>query len=545
MQGELSQNIKKVLPTVTILLIFIGLFLRFMNIKQDHFIFYDEGYYLNYNLTIVDTINNHPLKNFYDFRQALYALLRFSLNTGKTLWFLIVDSRAFWGAMESWYLPRVISALAGSLTLFVMYIFARRFYNSTWIGLLSVGLLSVLPSHIFYSRLALQEALSTLFFLLGFYFYFFPKKFCYRTFISAFFFICVFFTNYRLIIIPVFVALVEVIWWITDKELPNFRKYFWHTLIFFFIILMVGCIDEGQNMRVIFSWMFHQVDLAKGKFDLFNLISYPYYIFKLESIFFGLLFFANIYYLNRHEWHKAFPFLLICCMIAIFSTVGERAARYLCVGLPFIVMSVSSVIVDFWNLKNHRQWRWGMTLLIFLTFVTLLQKSYVIANSRTDYKTAMDYVLRVDPHTKVLSTQSWVQNLYSAERNDVKEIPHAFSRLLDLYAQGYRYLIVGPQAYVSFTESNVKFEPPLEGYLGFITSRVKPVKIYSHFNDAILERFVFEHNENLMKSLDFLNSKDKQYGALRVYDIKKCIRIITVMLSPEQLKKLKRHKKTN
>ena len=55
-------------------------------------------------------------------------------------------------------------------------------------------------------------------------FYLFPRKFGFRTFISALLLVGAYFTNYRLIFIPVVVAAAEFFWAWAHKEKINAQK---------------------------------------------------------------------------------------------------------------------------------------------------------------------------------------------------------------------------------------------------------------------------------------------------------------------------------
>ena len=46
---------------------------------------------------------------------------------------------------------------------------------------------------------------------------------------------------------------------------------------------------------------------------------------------------------------------------------------------------------------------------------------------------------------------------------------------------------------------------------------------FDHFDDLVLERFVFDHNENLKTSIAFLKNNDGSYGKIKVYDIGQCL----------------------
>ena len=157
--------------------ILLGTFLRFYQITHNTFFFFDEGLYLNLHRKYLVLINYVHPRTFHDIAGALNLCIRLSLGEGKALWFFISHLRVFFGGLEAWYFPRVVSAVSGVLTLAVIFFFARRFFSSVRAGWISVVLLALLPSHVFYSRLGLQETTCTLFFLLGFYFYLFPRGF--------------------------------------------------------------------------------------------------------------------------------------------------------------------------------------------------------------------------------------------------------------------------------------------------------------------------------------------------------------------------------
>ena len=171
---------KKISPFLAGAVILLGVAFRFYQITDSDFVFFDEGYYLNWNRPLGEILAVHHLKEGEVF-QALAAFLSHTLASGKTLWFLLVDSRFFWGGLQDWSFPRVLAAILGVGTLLLTYAFSWRYFGNKKIALLSAALLAVLPSHVFYSRIGLQESLSTFLVLAGFYFYTFPAVFNGRT----------------------------------------------------------------------------------------------------------------------------------------------------------------------------------------------------------------------------------------------------------------------------------------------------------------------------------------------------------------------------
>ncbi|HOW36125.1 MAG TPA: hypothetical protein PL155_06910 [Candidatus Omnitrophota bacterium] len=579
MSEERDRMVRKIFIGAGIAVCLFGIWLRFYRITANNFFLYDEGLYLDLHRQYLELITKYPPKDFHNFMGALGLCFRLALGEGKALWFFISHVRVFWGGLEDWYFPRLVSAMAGTLTIPLVFLFARRFFNpdfaqprflqgrqnppagplrpdvkklssglagltppkaaegrfypvddgiksgfnSSRAALLSAALLAILPSHVLYSRLALQEGFCTFIFIIGFYFYLFPPRFGYRTFLSSFFLAMAFFSNYRLIIIPVFVFFAEFLLSLAEKRMPNFRKYLWHTLIFLLLVFAIGGLDRGQNTVNTFAWMYRQTQLAEKQLELFNFLSYPYYIFRFEGLLFGLLFFGNIYLLFKREWKRLFPFLMVCFTMGVFSLTADKGARYLCIMLPFMVLAVVSLI-DY-LLEEYRNARFKVVLSIWgcVMAAFCVVQSLAIAQSESDYESSVKYLKQADKNFQACSTQWRIQGLF-ADSKKVVECPKDFRVLLVLYADGVRYLVVDPQAFVSYTADEIKFKKPLIEYLDFIEKHIRPVKVFPHFNRTMLERFVFEHNDNLIQSLRFLNRSDRdRLGELKIYDLKTVI----------------------
>ena len=505
-------------------LIAAGITLRFTKITQNQFFYYDEGLYLEHNIDFLYYLQHHPPDTLKQLGRYLQVSAHMALADTKVLWFFLCDLRAYLVGADAWYFTRLLSAIFGSLTVLVLYRFARRFYDSRWVGLFSAALLSIFPSHLYYSRLGMQEALSTLCFMTGLYFYLFPRKLHVKTFLSGAFFAGVFFTNYRMIFIPFLVLFCELWDSLARRERSDIRKYIYNTLTFLCLVFFIGNIDQGANTKITFAWMFYQSHLAQRHFELFNLLAYPYYLFRLDGILFGALFFGNFYYVWKRQWSKLLPFALTCLLMLVFSFPQEKGARYICSVMPLMVAAAASLIVCLWEQNTKPVARWILGSVVFLTMFSFSVKSYEIIRFSSDYEASARDLVKINSDVKFLSTQPLVQKLYVVDRRNVAAVPHQWEMLLMLFAKGYRYVVIDPQAYISYTQDGRRFSPPLKNFLEFITRNVRPYQVYPHFNKALLERFVLEHNEDLKRSMAFLQTnQDGQLGALRVYDIRDCI----------------------
>lgn len=523
MLEKLEKHIKPYLVPLAIIFIVLGVWLRWRNIMQNDFVFYDEGYYINDDrqqfVEIVNRLYPFDLK---ETMQILWVDLRLSLGSGKPLWIFLINSRVIFHMTDELYFSRIISAIFGCLTIWVTYFFGRRYFNSPKIGLLSAVILAILPSHVFYSRLGMQEALSTFCFLLGFYFYVIPKKFGWRTFLSSFFFMLAYFTNYRLVVIPILVGFCEFYTFLRLQQFPDVRKYVWNTLGFVTLVFWVGSIDSGQHFAVILPWMWHQTNLAeKEAFHWYNLLSYPYFTFRLESLFFGLFFWANFYHVLKKRWYLLYPFFQVCFQMLLFSFPEEKGARYVCVVYPFMAMAAAACIAQlFEDQKNRLIGQVALALGVGLLVGSLAGKSWAIAHAKSEYREAMEYLTRIDKNIKLVSSQKWVMDLYVENPNNVQDLPHTFPQMLGMFSRGYRYLVLDPQTYISWGKNEIRFNPELDNYVAFVVNEVRPIKTFPHFNEVLLERFVLEHNENLVRSIQFLKlAKEHEFGKIRIYDM--------------------------
>jgi hypothetical protein len=149
-----------------------------------------------------------------------------------------------------------------------------------------------------------------------------------------------------------------------------------------------------------------------------------------------------------------------------------------------------------------------------------------VAQIPSGYQQAVAMLQEKDPQAKILATQPLLVNLLVSDPSKIETVPKDVRDLVIRYSQGYRYMIIDPQAYVSWTATGERFTTPLVDYLGFIRAKMPPIAKFSHLNHALVERFVLDHNENLLNSARFLNRRDDDFGAVYVYDLTQCIAVM-------------------
>ncbi len=512
---------------VVALAVLAGIALRFYRITDNTFVFYDEGMWLLQGQELVRAMPQAASAGWASSWAMVDAAFHTSLRTGKALWAFLSMMRGFFTGTDGYYFTRLISAVLGSLTIGLVFIFARRLYSKTVPALLACALLALMPTHIFYSRLALQEAFSAFFFLLGMYLYLFSNRTSARVFVSAICFAAVYFVNYRMIIIPFFVGCAELYMSLAEKQRLGWARWLATTGLFLMLVFGIGALDGGANLKVTFGWMFHQSELAKGTFSPLNLLSYPYYMLAFEGMVFSAAFWLGGCLLWRKQWRNAFPFVLVLIFMAVFSLPQEKGVRYLASALPFMAMTAAWMIWQIYDRLGGSKWRYAVAAAVIVMGFWQLREGCHVAAFDNSYRLAVTEQLAARPGSKFVSTQSMIQKLYVDDHRDVAEFRYNLKYLAYLNGQGYRYLIVGPQAYVSYTENDLRFEGKLKGFLQFIRDQIEPEREYPHFNRRLLKRFVLEHNEHLGRSLAFLREAEENgYGRLRVYDLNKAMSVI-------------------
>lgn len=511
-------NWRKIFFVTCSIVIVLGVALRFIHLRESGFFFYDEAFYLHHNLPVLEFIDKHQPQLWSDRLMAIEYYFRSALGSGKSLWFMAMDARYLWGGLYDWAFPKVLAAFFGVLALPLAYLFSRRYYASREVALFSVALMAVLPGLVFYSRLGLQEAMSVCLVLTGLYFYLFHRAPGWKTIAAGVVLAAAFFANYRLIILPVLVGCIELWEGLALKKGVAARKFVWFALTFFACVVLIGNLLNGANTTVIFAWVFHQEEMAGGSFSWGNLLSYPFYLFLLETVLFAGTFFAGAFLTFKKNKGLALPVVLVLTQMVIFSLPSEKGARYLCVMLPFAVMSVAHVLLTTYRSASagFRPYIAGFTAIMLMG---MMCKSIELVKARSDYEPAMRFIDQVVPDAKILSTQDQVQSLYVRPYDRVLPVPARFDRLAPLYAKGYHVLVLDPQAYVGLT-SGVRFKTDLRDYLGYIDAHMTPVKVFPHMNHAMLERFVCEHSENLVQSIRFLYAGDvARMASIRIYDL--------------------------
>ncbi len=525
-----NKTFKPCLTGAAVAAVLLGVILRFYQLSSSGFFFYDEGLYLTYNLMPLELIRMSPPEGLSASLNALAFYLKTALSSGKAFWFFIIDLRFFFGGVHQWVFAKYAAAILGAVTIPLVYVVAKRIYGSRVIALLSVMIFSLLPGAVFYSRIALQEAFSIFLVLSGVHFYLRADDRKRWIVLSGVLLASAFFSNYRLIMLPVLVASMEA--WLSFSGQRSFstKKFLIFLGSFLVIVFFIGLSFNAANFKWVAAWAFRQSADASVRFSIFNFLSYPFYFFRLETFFFGSFFFASTWLFWKKERLTMLSFILVAVQMFIFSLPGEKGARYIAVVLPFASMSVAFFLVYLWRMFEQKR----RAVLVFgalIMFLLMTERSFQLAQASSDHQKAVEYLQSKGTDVKFMSSQHLVDILYVRRLNDVKTVPQSFEKFVEEYNNGARYLVLDPQSYVTLSQE-YKFNVRLKDYLSFIDERATPIQVFPHMNDAVFERFVLEHSEQLFQSIGFLSQPRQEYFAsIRIYDLKEVIPVMQAVLA--------------
>jgi len=210
---------RKVILIIFVVIVIVAAFVRFIGLdKSPASLGFDEAA-LGYNAysllkTGRDEYGNFlplSLRSFNDFKPALYSYL--------TIPFI------FFGGLND-TTTRMVSAMAGVVSLIFLFLFLLKFIKNKYLLLLSFAILSFQPWRIHFSRNAFEANLSACFFIAGCWFLINTKK-KFRMFLSILFFAAAIYSYHSARLS----APLILIFWALDPIKRVFKKDFWRGMI--------------------------------------------------------------------------------------------------------------------------------------------------------------------------------------------------------------------------------------------------------------------------------------------------------------------------
>ena len=542
--AKLLSTTDKRAASLLVLILFIGISLRFHNISERGFILWDEATYMKYAKFGVSTVKNLPLviKQFLSDkldRDMLKANLEGSIpvETPKpghvfllAIASLLTNSRDYSGS--------VASAILGVASIFLVYIAGKTFYDHKT-GLISASVLAVSPYHIMYSRSAMAEIDASFFFLLGVFFYYLSYREG-RNLYLVLSGLCAGFSvtcNYRWIYLILIFFLFEGYLYSSYSE----KNLFWKTrraillisslsvfpLLFQFVYLFflkLKSLPFPSYFGTILNSYVGQS--SKGPFLYPHALFFKLILWLEGPIILALLLSGVLYLLRRHKAQDlliVLPFLIPFTLFSL-KTRGDKAVA-ISLTLPFIALIAGSVIAripdSLSRFKRMRSSKFLILVPVFMTLLVLLSNghaSWELIKIKSGYREAMTW-LKNRNGEKHFTTAYSISSYYVGVKGNTREAPPNLEEIRELcLKEGYRYLLLDwHKFYHSPSTSPIGFYKFAEEKFRPVFSVPNKIATYLPYN---IDDFHYRHGNS---DYNYQMVKEPGFSYIRIYDLRELL----------------------
>lgn len=531
----------KVSYLLLIIIIFIAAFLRFYHIQDKCFFFTDEAANSREAIFVKDifnhTIKSLSFKNITAKERANYisnnlgGLPLTNPKPGHAT--LIALFGNFTEGLKD-YTGSLMSATFGLATIILIFFLGKSLYSPK-VGILSAFLLSISGYHLLYSREGIGEINTLFFFVLANILYIQSIKNKYFSIwylgLSGFFIGIAYSCHYRWVLMPFFFYVYELYFFYGKKpyfSIENIKRIttlsltmllpfaiyesFCHLLLI--IYRKAGIVFPFRTyLELLFDNFFRFG--SSVAFNIQDFIAYPYYLYKLEGMVICILLLYGIYKLARN--YVSFNFIIFFQFFVSLIFFGLHSAdfpRFFVIALPSIFLIISKALADFIKPKN-------IIFMVILVLICIFSLPHInsILSLNSGLRKAFNF-LSEQGVTKHITTHEQVSLFYVQDPNLVRDIRsiESCNNLKNLYNQGYHYLLVDVQKYITKFPHFPFEKSPL---LAEIESKTKPI-FTAKDNRGLHFQFWFEHClVSFSKTLSFFKNIDKKdISEVRVYHLK-------------------------
>jgi len=493
----------KILPICfLVLIVTIGALLRFIDLKEQGLLFWDEGMYLIKARSFINTAKECVF-NFSELAQNKNAffenLHKSSIEGGiplgreKPLYsFLIALFSVFMGLKD--YTSLFVSSFFGVATLILIFFFSKSMYSIKE-GILASLMLALSCFHVVYSRLGLAETSSCFFVLLSVFIYYLSRtnhrqareKYLFFSGIALSIAIGM---HYRCFIVAFFLLLLEMHFFLSSRRSFSLIKR-----IKFLIVIVASLMIVPILLEVMIRFtMYHASDLAVYKEGYFSHIIkasslglertrmgepflYFIYLFRTEGIIFlSLLILGIVHMVCRRKFEDLMTLYFILMPLVLFMFMAYKPPRALLVYFPFFCITSSRGL---FLLRNKK-------ILLSLVIVALIASQFVKVNKyltmTSGYSKAAKFIVE-SGYNKVIAGNTPLAVFYFGEKN-VFKIPNNKEDLLKLYKNEKVKVVI-----VDFFSDYFRHSLTLRKYISF---KIEPVFVAETFSANSL--FLYENS---------------------------------------------------
>jgi 4-amino-4-deoxy-L-arabinose transferase-like glycosyltransferase len=571
--GEQSRPLRFYWLLILLVIVLVGGFLRFHNItRYEPFIADEAAYHLE--ARYLHSLIANVWKSI--------ELKQEERKTGKNLWtreneakrfkeqvegkipwyarpghiYLIALTMMIWGP-EPVYLGGVVSALFGVLSIPLVFWLGFRLYG-VGVGLLGAALFSLSGYQVAYAHTGLTEQDALFFVLVASLFHVYGKdrrlsegrwKFLFATGLAlgscfvihyrmvtcilAFFVWEAFFQpsengkriRTRLAAMSLLAAGTAVM--IILTEIP----YYLASLVvhmFFKAALPFQSYMEQLILQVFVS-IYTNILSTQKMFSLFNLLTYPYLLWKLEGPLWPIVLAGAV---GMCVWRRSRSdrwTLVLFLVPFLLCTFLQPRSRYACSFLVFGSLMIASVLADRNTYKAYlsgRVGRWSGVLLSVALLAASAVYAFNATRAKQSYGHAVDFI-RSQGSPKHIATYPMLSQVHVGVRNVPDQWPQSEEDLRRLYAEGYRFLVVDllkDAAALFFQQFSVETNPEFQERLRLLDSlesRAEPAFVVDNLHVYPIQN-IFEVNHNFRMTVSYYQKiyEEQSMTKIRIYDLK-------------------------
>lgn len=449
------------------------------------------------------------------------------------------------------YTGPLVSAVAGILTLLLVFFFARSAYG-TVAGLLAAAILAFSGIHVTYCRTGLTESLNTLIVITALFLYTMSRAH-HSTRAKALLSVtglllgAGFIVHYRTALIIALIVILEIFRsrgerneGRTDKikrlmaltgfaaipvllwELP----YYLAVLALHRLEIIPPFLTYFEQLLVHIFFVAHTNLASTAKvFDFSNFLTYPYLFWKLEGAAMTAIIPAALTLALRERKPADGPVTVLLVLPLLFYSLAQPNARYAVLAAPFAAILAGRLVSRIGESRPA-----AAAILAAALIVSGLYASFVACGLRSDGYASAEALLHDRGGVKRIATYKTVAQVYGGVRNVAPNWPASSTELEELYNKGYRYFVVdfvkdGAKKLIErYGISDPEILEKVERQIALIDlmeENTKPVFILDNPPVTALHN-IFEVNHSFRKSLEYLElveSEETLLNQIRIYDI--------------------------
>lgn len=348
------------------------------------------------------------------------------------------------------FIIKLLLPLMGTLTIFLVYLLGKEMFNKK-VGIISAAIICLVPIHVMFSGIVLNDVFVTFFITLSFLFFWkgFEKGNEKYKILFGITLGLGLLTRYTMLwIIPIF----PVYLWIRNKSLSFLKdKYLWYAIIGFFVVLIpwfiYGYFEYG-NILGGFLHGFKGTAYWGGIQSWFFFFEHWLYMFSISGILFVLsliwIFYTKDY--KKREIYILLIWSLFYLMMLIIMPHKEE--RFVIPIIPAISLLLGLFISQF--KKYQKLILFGIVFILFFSLILQFYHAYKSSYTETNscFLEGNKFLKNIEKDALIVTDESPIIYYYTKKETRFYPNPWSSQSLRNVVESYYE----GREVYIFFTD---------------------------------------------------------------------------------------------